>query len=152
MAQFHSYSVNKNPVIWATVTSEIKDPGILIQKKKNLWCCICVKGLWLYFLSQDNGPSWQNRAGVTSPRAGWGWRDHLPIPDSLHDNLPIFQNILCMQTRVLSIYISDICCIVWASSSWARRCDLPPEQNEVCRPEIKRYVGLAENRVDGGKQ
>lgn len=57
-----------------------------------------------------------------------------------------------MQMRVLGIYISNICGIVWATSSLARWWDMLPEQNEACRTEIKKYMEFSEGRVDGGKQ
>lgn len=68
MAQFHSYSVNKNPVIWATVTSEIKDPGILIQKKKICDAAYVWKDFGCIFLARIMGPRGKTEQG--SPRQG----------------------------------------------------------------------------------
>lgn len=89
-----------------------------------------------------------------SPRGeqAQAWSGHLRIPDSLHDNQPIFQNVFCMWTRVFSIYTGSICGIVGAAGSLGHRCDVPPGQKEARRAEIKRCVDLAEGRVEGGKQ
>lgn len=76
---------------------------------------------------QDNRLSWPH----STPGTSWKGSGHLHAPDSHHDSKPIFQNILCMWMHVPSIYISSIRGVVWAVSSSARRCNVPPEQGRA---------------------
>lgn len=105
------------------MTSEIEEPGLLIHlctyAQSRLGC--------MRITPQDNRLSWPHSTSSTS----WKGSGHLHAPDSHHDSKPIFQNILCMWMHVPSIYISSIRGVVWAVSSLAPRCNVPPEQGRA---------------------